>query len=110
VDLTQLEASGEVRPLCHGIVQVGSRAVSATSGSVLAYAPRHWTDGCPVLEEPRTSPTGTQWVARSYLDPTSGRALHVEAVPSGWPRSFETMPERWLVAAGVDREEAEKRP
>ena len=110
VDLTQLEASGEVRPLCHGIVQVGSRAVSATSGSVLAYAPRHWTDGCPVLEEPRTSPTGTQWVARSYLDPTSGRALHVEAVPSGWPRSFETMPERWLVAAGVDREKAEKRP
>ena len=110
VDLIQLEATGEVRPLCHGIVQVGSRAVSATSGSVLSYAPRHWTDGCPVLEEPRTSPTGTQWVARSYLDPTSGRALHVEAVPSGWPRSFETMPERWLVAGGVDRDKAEKRP
>jgi N-methylhydantoinase B len=87
-------------PLCHGVVQVGARAVAERTGAVLAYAPNHWTDGCPVLEEQRASPTGTAWVARSYLDPVSGEALHVEPVPPGWPRSFETMPLRWVTSAG----------
>jgi len=86
-------------PLCHGVVQVGDRAVAEKIGAVLAFAPNHWTDGCPVLEELRTSPTGTQWVARAYLDPVSGEALHVEPVPPGWPRSFETMPRRWELSA-----------
>ena len=95
------DALRDARPLSHGVVQVGARAVSLDSGTVLAHAPRHWTDGCPVLEEPRTSPTGTEWLARSYLDAVSGRALHVEAVPPGWQRGFQTMPARW-VAAGSE--------
>jgi N-methylhydantoinase B len=89
-------------PLCHGVAQVGAAAVSLDSGAVLARAPDHWTDGCPVLEELHTSPTGAGWLARSYLDPVSGRALHVEAVPPAWPRGFETTPARW-VAAGRHR-------
>ncbi|HVM65942.1 MAG TPA: hydantoinase B/oxoprolinase family protein [Acidimicrobiales bacterium] len=91
------------RPLCHGVVQVGYRAVAEGTGAVLAYAPDHWTDGCPVLEERRASPTGTEWVARSYLDPVSGEALHVEPVPPGWGRGFETMPERWATASSGGR-------
>jgi N-methylhydantoinase B len=91
-------APASALPLCHGVVQVGRKAVALDSGAVLAHAPNHWTDGCPVLEELRTSPTGAKWLARSYLDPVSGRALHVEAVPPGWPRGFATMPARW--AAG----------
>ncbi len=89
---------GHAAPLCHAVVQVGATAVSLDTGAVLAHAPDHWTDGCPVLEEVRRSPTGTEWLARSYLDPLSGRALHVEAVPPGWPRAFETMPGRWATA------------
>jgi N-methylhydantoinase B len=99
--LLERGALDKASPLCHGVVQVGATAVSLDSGAVLAQAPDHWTDGCPVVEETRTSPTGTKWLARSYLDPVSGRSLHVEAVPPGWPRAFETMPARWAGATSA---------
>jgi len=65
---------------------------------VLAVAPAQWSDGCAVLEQARTSPTGAVWTRRSYLDPVSGRALYVEAVPEGVGRSFSTAPRRWVEA------------
>ena len=37
---------------------------------------------------------------RSYLDPVSGRALFVEAVPQGVGRSFTTAPRHWVDAEG----------
>ena len=80
-----------------GVVQRGARAISDQSGAVLAVAPDHWTDGCPVLVETR-SDLGPEVHIRSYLDPVSGRALFVEAVPAGAPRSFESAPERWMQA------------
>jgi len=83
------------RPLYHGIEQRDGVAVSVESGAVLAVAPDQWADGCAVLEEARTSATGASWTRRTYLDPRSGRALFVEAVPQGVGRSFSTSPERW---------------
>jgi len=88
------------RPLFHGVVQVGDRAVVRATGAVLAVSPAHWTDGCPVLEEPRRSAAGVAWTKRSYLDPVSGRALHTEAVPPGAQRAFTTMPNRWCSPGG----------
>jgi N-methylhydantoinase B len=73
--------------------------VALESGTVLAVAPGQWTDGCAVLEESRTSPTGAAWTRRSYLDPVSGRALFVEAVPEGAGRSFSSLPRVWAEAA-----------
>ena len=64
-------------------------------GALLAVAPAHWTDGCPVLEIERQSSVGTLWCQRTYLDPRSGRALHTEAVPLGAPRSFTSAPRHW---------------
>ena len=61
--------------------------------------PRHWTDGCRVLGEARTSPSGAPWFQRTYLDPLSGVALFVEAVPPGTGRSFTTAPRHWVDAA-----------
>ena len=76
----------------------GSVAVAIDSGAVLAVAPAHWTDGCPVLETERRSSVGAPWTQRTYLDPRSGRALHTEAVPPGSPRSFTTAPNHWIDA------------
>ena len=86
-------------PLYHGVVQRGNVAVAVESGAVLAVAPAQWSDGCAVLEEARRSPTGAAWTRRSYLDPVSGRALYVEAVPEGVGRSFSTAPRRWADGA-----------
>jgi N-methylhydantoinase B len=86
-------------PLYHGVVQRGGCAVAAETGALLALAPGHWTDGCAVLEVERTSPTGHPWLLRSYLDPVSGHALFVEAVPRGAGRSFTTAPSHWTEAA-----------
>ena len=72
-------------------------AISERSGAPLAVAPDHWTDGCPVLVETR-SDLGPAVDIRSYLDPATGYALFVEAVPAGAPRSFEIAPTRWLEA------------
>jgi N-methylhydantoinase B len=88
----------ESQPLYHGVVQRGRYAIAEASGAVLAVAPMHWTAGCPVLEADRTSARGIAWRQRSYLDPMSGRALYVEAVPVDAPRSFTTAPTRWADA------------
>jgi N-methylhydantoinase B len=90
------DVSGD--PLYPGVVQRGDVAYAQDSGAPLARAPRHWTDGCPVLEDRRWADSGPDVVFRSYLDPRTGRALHVEVTLAGEPRSFEVSPHRWLSA------------
>jgi N-methylhydantoinase B len=41
---------------------------------------------------------GADLERRAYLDPTSGHMLHVEIVPVGEARSFESRPSRWANA------------
>jgi N-methylhydantoinase B len=82
-------------PLYPGVVQQGNLAFAEATGQVLAEAPAHWTDGCPVLEERRWPADGPDVVFRTYLDPASGRALHVEVALAEGPRSFEVNPRRW---------------
>jgi N-methylhydantoinase B len=82
-------------PLYPGVVQRGATAFAEASGAPLAVAPDHWTDGCPVLTEDLWGDTGPAVTIRSYLDPTTGRALHVEAVVGDAPRSFAVAPLRW---------------
>jgi N-methylhydantoinase B len=82
-------------PLYPGIVQRGSLAVAEASGAALAVAPDHWTDGCPVLTEDLWGGAGPAVTIRTYLDPATGRALHVEAVVGDAPRSFLVNPARW---------------
>lgn len=86
---------GEARPLYVGVVQVGSHAVSTESGAVLAEAPDHWTDGCPVLRER----IGRDAESCAYLDPLTGKTLLVDVVPIGMDRSISTIPLRWSQAA-----------
>jgi N-methylhydantoinase B len=81
-------------PLFPGVVRRGPVAFAAASGTPLAVAPDHFTDGCPVLEEPLRD-DGPPIVTRAYLDPGSGRALHVEVVLAGAPRAFDVAPQRW---------------
>jgi N-methylhydantoinase B/oxoprolinase/acetone carboxylase alpha subunit len=82
-------------PLYPGVVQRGRVAVAEASGTPLAVAPDHWTDGCPVLTEDRWGAAGPAVTVRTYLDPTTGTALHVEAVVGDAPRSFLVAPDRW---------------
>jgi N-methylhydantoinase B len=100
-ELAGFAASGE-EPLGPGIVQRGNGAFAEGSGALLAVAPAHWTDGCPVLEWPPADGAG-RVVLRAYLDPSTGRTLHVEAVPAGEPRSFHVLPRRWTDAPGSSR-------
>jgi N-methylhydantoinase B len=93
-----IDATAAEQPLHHGVVQRGQVAVAIESGALLAVAPAHWTDGCPVLEIERRSSVGTPWCQRTYLDPLTGRALHTEAVPPRAPRSFATAPHHWTNA------------
>lgn len=93
-----VSSADDDQPLYHGVVQRGRVAVAVDSGALLAVAPAHWTDGCPVLETERRSSVGVPWTQRTYLDPRSGRALYTEAVPSGAPRSFTTAPNHWIDA------------
>ena len=86
-------------PLALGVVQRGSVAYAEESGTPLAVAPDHWTDGCPVIVERRWV-EGPEIEYRTYLDPGSGRALHVEVALAEAPRSFEVSPDRWTAAAG----------
>jgi N-methylhydantoinase B len=86
-------------PLYPGVVQRGNLAYAEESGQLLAEAPAHWTDGCPVLEERRWPEGGPDVVFRTYLDPLSGRALHVEVALADAPRSFEVNPRRWTEVA-----------
>jgi N-methylhydantoinase B len=80
-------------PLYVGVVQQGPVAYAEASGSPLAVAPAHWTDGCPQLVE---SDAESPIVLRTYLDPQTGAALHTDVTPPGVERSFTTMPMRWL--------------
>jgi N-methylhydantoinase B len=90
-------ATSKSAPLYPGVIQRGPVAFAEVSGTPLAIAPNHWTDGCAVLEEKREG-TGPAVVVRAYLDPRTGTSLHVEAVPAGEPRSFEVSPTRWTKA------------
>jgi N-methylhydantoinase B len=86
-------------PLYPGVVQRGDIAYAQDSGAPLARAPGHWTDGCPVLEERRWPTSGPDVVFRSYLDPHTGRSLHMEVTLADAPRSIEVSPRRWTDAA-----------
>jgi N-methylhydantoinase B len=88
-------SDAEALPLYPGVVQLGNIAYAEGSGQVLAEAPAHWTDGCPVLEERRWPEGGPDVVFRTYLDPLVGRALHVEVALAAGPRSFSVNPRRW---------------
>jgi N-methylhydantoinase B len=87
----------ETYPLYPGVVQIGEKAVAVESGVVLAVAPDHWTDGCPVLEWSMPGPDDGI-VVRAYLDPSTGKSLYVEVTPPGVGRSFATLPRRWTTA------------
>jgi N-methylhydantoinase B len=82
-----------------GVVQRGADAFSEASGALLAHAPDHWTDGCPVVEEHVTAGE-LALVVDTYLDPRTGRALAVDVRPEGAARTFTSMPGRWAHAAG----------
>jgi N-methylhydantoinase B len=84
-------------PLYPGVLQRGAVAYAAESGTPLALAPAHWTDGCPVVEE-RLSPEGPPVISRMYLDPRTGRSLYVEATLGDEARAFEVSPLRWTGA------------
>jgi N-methylhydantoinase B len=90
----------DAHPLFPGVVQRGAVAYAEESGTALAVAPDHWTDGCPVVVE-RPWDTGPGVEFRTYLDPGSGRALHVEVVLAGAPRSFGVLPDRWTAAGAA---------
>jgi N-methylhydantoinase B len=93
------DVTGQKMPLYPGVVRRGSLAIAEDSGAVLATAPDHWTDGCPRIEQRLPSQLTSALVLRTYLDPVSGRALHVEAVPEGAERSFDVLPRHWTEAA-----------
>jgi N-methylhydantoinase B len=84
-------------PLYPGVVQRGRWAVSEETGAVLAQAPDHWTDGCPVIEE-RVQHGRLELVVETYLDPRSGRTLAVDVRPTGAARTFTSAPTRWQQA------------
>jgi N-methylhydantoinase B len=91
--LAQPSAGGA--PLYPGIEQHGDIAYASASGAALARAPDQWTDGCPVIDEPR----GERLLIRYYLDPLTGRFLWVDALPRGERRTMHISPKRWLEAA-----------
>ncbi|MXW51144.1 MAG: hydantoinase B/oxoprolinase family protein [Gammaproteobacteria bacterium] len=88
-------------PLYPGIVRKGGRAISEKTGSVLAAAPDHWTDGCPQLRN--FLPTADGVEAVGYLDPADGSMLFVDVVVDGVERSFSTMPDSWTQATHLGR-------
>ena len=80
-------------PLYPGVRHHDGIAYAVASGTPLTRSPHHWTDGCPVVES-RPGP-GPGIVTRTYLDPSTGAALLVEAVPRGAPRASEVRPGHW---------------
>ncbi len=91
--------SGEPQPLYPGVVHHGPVAIAEASGAPLALAPHAWTDGCPTLVEPRWDAEGPDVVYRTWLDPETGRALHVEVSLGTESGGFHVMPKRWVEAA-----------
>ena len=94
-----VEIVGAAQPIYPGVLQRGAIAVAEQSGAPLARAPDHWTDGCPTLIERRGDADGPDIWYRTWLDPLTGRSLHVEAVVGDVERSFEVSPARWISAA-----------
>jgi N-methylhydantoinase B len=94
-----VKIAGAPQPLFPGVVQYGDVAAAAISGAPLARAPDAWTEGCPVLVERLWGEDGPEVVYRSWLDPETGRALHVEAVLGDDPDRFHAAPKRWAEAA-----------
>ena len=93
---------GEPLPLFPGVVQYGGIAVAEASGARLADAPDDWTKGCACLVEPLwPEGAGPDVIYRSWLDPLTGRALHVEAVVGGEVDNFLVAPRRWTEAGLV---------
>lgn len=94
--------SGHDEPLFPGVIQRGDGAIAEQSGAFLARAPDHWTAGCPCLVERRwPEGTGPDVSYRTWLDPLTGRALHVEAVLNDEPDAFFVLPRRWTQAAAL---------
>jgi N-methylhydantoinase B len=93
-----IRTTGTALPLYPGVLQYGNVAVAEASGAPLAMAPDHWTEGCAVLTERRWPKDGPDVVYRSYLDPETGRVLHVEVVLGDEPRTFMVAPHRWTEA------------
>ena len=93
-----VEISGDAQPIYPGVIQRGAIAVAEASGAPLARAPDHWTDGCPMLIERRGDAKGPDILIRTWMDPKTGRSLHVEAVVGDAERSFEVAPTRWIHA------------
>jgi N-methylhydantoinase B len=93
----EVPADAPVQPLSPGVLACGQFAVAEASGAVLARAPDHWTDGCPVVVDAMAGP-GPAREIRSYLDPRTGRTLHVETVAAGEPRSFAMLPAHYVDA------------
>lgn len=87
------------QPLYPGILQIGSIAVAEQSGTPLAAAPDHWTQGCPILVERRWTDGEPDVEYRTWLDPVTGIALHVEASLAGEERGFHVEPFRWTRAS-----------
>ena len=96
-------ANDPPQPLFPGIVQRGAVLFAERSGAPLALAPDHWTDGCPSLIERIWGEDGPDILFRTWLDPESGRALHVEATRAGDPDRFITAPVRWTEAGARAR-------
>ncbi|MDI9977247.1 hydantoinase B/oxoprolinase family protein [Rhodococcus sp. IEGM 1307] len=95
VEVSETDSSRAL-PIASGVEQRGGFAVSVRSGAVLAQAPGHWTDGCPVLVEQLAGGVET----RRYLDPGTGHVLHTEVAVTGEPRTFESSPARWSAWTG----------
>ena len=96
--------TSEDAPLYPGVAQRGSLAVSEASGAVLARAPDHWTDGCPMIVN-RITNGNLALAFETYLDPVTGSALAVDVRPEGSERTFSSAPERWVTASVRNRKE-----
>lgn len=85
-------------PFYPGVVQIGGRAVAASSGAVLAHAPGNWLDGCPTLDT-RLDGRAGDLVLRAHLDPLTGRTLFADIVFAEEGPGIEIRPERWVQAS-----------
>lgn len=96
---SDVKIAGEPMPLYTGIVHHGPVAVAEISGAPLAIAPDPWTAGCPMIEEQRWDESGPAVVYRTWLDPETGRSLHVEVALAGETDGFHVAPKHWVEAA-----------
>jgi N-methylhydantoinase B len=80
-------------PLYPGVAHRGGVAFATASNTPLAVAPHPWTDGCAVRREPYAEGVTLTW----YLDPATGTALFVEAVPDDEDGpTVAVRPRHWL--------------